>query len=83
MNAVYLPWNQDEQLKIDGWKISLTSWEAPNFSSGDIIAHQGVCTPNCDEGTATVTTPLECEVGWSFIAAKWPIDDKEKKKQVW
>eukprot|EP00434_Breviolum_minutum_P015819 symbB.v1.2.013936.t1/scaffold998.1/size145810/2 len=36
---------------------------SPSCVEGDIIAHQGVCTPNCDEGTATVTTPLECEAG--------------------
>lgn len=68
------------ETKMSNWKLMVGrySWphgKLPNFSSGDIIAHQGVCTPNCDEGTATVTTPLECEVGWSFIVAKWPIDD--------
>lgn len=53
-----------KQLKIDGWKIfEKPHGKLPNFSTGDIITHQGVCTPNCDEGTATVTTPLECEVG--------------------
>ncbi len=49
-------------------KQAIWSSSAPNFTvAGDIIAHQGVCTPNCDEGTATVTTPIECEVSWSFM----------------